>query len=157
MNKSEVLSNIRKAQAACDRCDYLQDDISEIGAALKAAEAAMHEQESLSTPETEVDIIKMLARALQPFARIMTPDHYEDHDPVTVEIRVPKVFAEKYAKMHDDDMNSSGEASFPRPNLETGANWPTQILNVDGVNIGDIRFARQAIETITAPDENTLN
>lgn len=159
MNKNVVLSNLLFANSALETmiAEKRDEALVQISSLLKDAISNMHEQEAISTPETEIDVIRMLVVALQPFARVVTPDLYQDSAPVAVEITIPREIAEKYAVVHDEMSQRGEKPNFARPNLETQENWPTQILNVEGINIGDIRFARKALETITASDKNTMN
>lgn len=161
MNNNIIAGNLRRAKeifAHAQEGRFITgEEFDRLGRFIEVAWDAVKEQPELIEPENSVEAANLLIKALQPFAAILAPDTYEDSTAVAVEVRVPREVAEKYHDAHNEEVAKGGTPRYARPNLNTGENWPTQVLSVEGINIGEIRFAQRALAAVTKPEEKVLN
>lgn len=92
----------------------------------------------------------IMMMALRPFGTLATPDSYPDTAAVNVEVQASREMAQKYVDMWDQRAAAGDKPVWARPDIERGLNIPTQILNVDGLDMADIRYAKEVMTAMGA-------
>ena len=109
-----------------------------------------HEAESLGSGfpiyEDLCARIEVLTDALKPFADVDGYERYPDDHNAEIGAPVTKELCTEAMRNWDASAAKGHQPPYERPDPETGwKNWPQQVFSLDGVTVGDLRRARDAL------------
>lgn len=98
-----------------------------------------------------VHAVELLAAALKPFSSIKAPQRYAADLDVRIEVTGGREIAEAWVLEYDRCAAAGCPPPWKRPDIARGLYFPVESLSIDGITIGDIRYAQGVMLAVEPP------